>query len=112
MTTVEPGASEVFTQGIALEPELDRPLGEQAGADHHRGVRGVGAARDRRDHDPAVIELDLGAVLERDHDAGVVGAGGRSVAGAAVAARGLPAAPEWSSAGGSEAGKDCSTASS
>ena len=59
-----------------------------------------------------MIELDLGAIVERDHDACVVGAGGLAVATAPVAARGRPAAPEWSSAGGSEAGKDCSTASS
>ena len=37
MTTVEPGASEVLTHGLRSRPALDRLLGEQPGADHHRG---------------------------------------------------------------------------
>ena len=55
-----------------LDPRLDRqaPLdgvaGEDPGAEHHRRVRGVRAARDRGDHDVAVVELGLGAVGERD----------------------------------------------
>src|SRR3712207_8885106 len=36
---------------------------------HHRGVRGVGAARDRRDHDPAVVEVELDAIRVGDRDA-------------------------------------------
>ncbi len=52
---------------LALEPLLDRLAGEKPGADHHRRVRGVGAAGDRGDHHAAVVELDLLAALELDH---------------------------------------------
>ena len=38
MTTCEPGASEVFTQGLAVEALLDGLLGQQAGGDHHAGL--------------------------------------------------------------------------
>ena len=48
------------------EPALDGVAGEDPGAEHHRRVRGVGAARDRGDHDMAVIERRLGSVRERD----------------------------------------------
>ena len=58
MTTVEPGASDVFTQGLRCRPGLDRVAGQQAGADHHARVGGVGAAGDRGDHDHAVVELE------------------------------------------------------
>ena len=54
VTTFEPGASEVFTQGLRCEAPLDRLLRQQAGGEHHRRVRGVGAARDRGDDDRAV----------------------------------------------------------
>ena len=50
---------------LDLQALLHGVAGEQAGAEHHRGVGGVGAARDRRDHDVAVVELGLGAVGER-----------------------------------------------
>ena len=66
MTTFEPGASDVLTHGFDVRPALDRVAGEQAGAEHHRRVRGVRAGRDRGDHDVAVVELGLRAVLERD----------------------------------------------
>ena len=68
MTTFEPGASDVFTHGLDLQPALDRVAREQAGADHHRRVRRVRARRDRGDHDVAVVELGLGAVGERQRD--------------------------------------------
>ncbi len=68
MTTVEPGASEVLTHGLRSRPRSHGVAGEQAGADHHRWVGGVGAAGDRRDHDPAVVELEGGAVVELDLD--------------------------------------------
>jgi hypothetical protein len=42
---------------------------QQAGAEHDRRVRRVGARRDGRDHDVAVVQLDVGPVLERDRDA-------------------------------------------
>ena len=42
---------------LAGQAALDRLLGQQAGADHHARVRGVGAAGDRRDDDGAVIDL-------------------------------------------------------
>ena len=38
------------------QPELERLPGDQAGRDHQRRVGGVGARRDRRDHDRAVAE--------------------------------------------------------
>ena len=68
MTTVEPGAREVFTQGWRRRPRFDRLPREQPGAEHHGGVGGVGAAGDRRDHHVAVVELDRLAVLELDCD--------------------------------------------
>ncbi len=45
--------------GRDLQPELDRPLRDQSRADHHRRVRSVGAARDRRDDDIAVADRSL-----------------------------------------------------
>ena len=44
---------------------LDRLLGDQAGGHHHRGVRGVGAARDRRDHHRPMVQPE-GLPLELD----------------------------------------------
>ena len=47
---------------------------EQARPEHHRRVRGVGAARDRGDHDRAVPQLGrLAAELERDPLAALLG---------------------------------------
>ena len=57
MTTCEPGASEVLTQGLGLRPSAPRLLRDQARADHHVGVRGVGAGGDRGDHHVAVAEI-------------------------------------------------------
>ena len=65
MTTREPGASEVLTHGCDRQAALDRLLGEQPGGEHHRRVRGVGAARDGGDHDVPVVELGHRAVGER-----------------------------------------------
>ena len=53
-----------------LDPRLrrealrQRVAGEQAGGEHHRRVRRVRAARDRGDHDVAVVELAVGPVGE------------------------------------------------
>ncbi len=40
----------------------DGVAGQKAGADQHAGVRGVGAGRDRGDHDVAVAEVEVLAV--------------------------------------------------
>ena len=62
MTTFEPGASDVFTHGLRAQAARDGVAREDPRADHHRRVRGVRAARDRRDHDVAVVELERLAV--------------------------------------------------
>ena len=54
--------------GLRLEATLGGLARQQPGRDHDRWVRGVGAARDRRDHDPAVIEVELRRVVERDRN--------------------------------------------
>ena len=69
MTTFEPGASDVLTHGLRVRPRARALRATQAGAEHHRRVRGVRAARDRGDHDVAVVELGLGAVGHRDRHA-------------------------------------------
>ena len=63
---VEPGVAEIVGDDLGargqaglhprfrLQPALDGLLRQDAGRDHHRGIRGVGAARDRGDHDRAV----------------------------------------------------------
>jgi hypothetical protein len=38
----------------------DRVPSQQARTDHHRGIRGVGAARDGGDHNRAVMEVERG----------------------------------------------------
>ena len=48
---------------LSLEAALDRVLREQSRGDHHARVRRVRAARDRGDHDCAVLELELLAVV-------------------------------------------------
>ena len=49
-----------------IETALDRLFREQAGAEHDRRIRGVCAARDRRDHDRAVPNVrDRLAHLDR-----------------------------------------------
>ena len=59
------GARLVFTHGFASGP-LDRVLRQQAGADHHARIRRVRAARDRRNHDRAVIQpFDPGRLRRR-----------------------------------------------
>ena len=68
MTTLDPGASDVLTQGLRFRPSLDGVLGQQRGADHDRGVGGVRARGDRGDHHRAVIHRGVGTVLERDLD--------------------------------------------
>ena len=66
----QPGAVEVFGDDLragrqrGLHPRLaaqaarERVAREDPRADHHRRVRGVGAAGDRGDHDVAVVELE------------------------------------------------------
>ena len=54
--------------GLAVQALLDRLLGQQRGADHHERVGGVRAGGDRGDHDVAVVERRLGAVLQGDPD--------------------------------------------
>ena len=56
MTTRDPGASEVLTQGLVVRPRSTARLRHQPGADEDLGVRRVGAARDRRDDHVAVTE--------------------------------------------------------
>ena len=77
----QPGPVEVLGHHLRarrerrLDPRLDASgpfctalRARMPGAEHHRRVRGVRAARDRGDHDAAVVELGLGAVLERHGD--------------------------------------------
>ena len=117
MTTFEPGASEVLTHGLDFRPFSHRVAREQAGAEHDRRVRGVRARGDRGDHDVAVVELGLRAVLER-HRHGDLGAlGDLQAAGAAVGRLRLRCAarraPLWSPEdGGSEDGNESALASS
>ena len=47
----------------ALDPALDGVPGEQAGGEHHGGVRGVRAARDGRDHDGPIDVLVTDVVM-------------------------------------------------
>ena len=122
----QPGAVEVLGHDLRargerglhprldVQPALDRVAGEHPGAEHDRGVRGVRAARDRGDHHVAVVELELGAVIglhvdvagrALGHDGGHVDLRPRACA---------PPSP-WPLkplAGGSEAGKVSSIASS
>jgi hypothetical protein len=98
VTTFEPGASEVLTQGLRLQAALDRVLREEPGADHHRRVRGVRAARDRRDDDAPWSSSKLVAV---ERDARTRRAAARRAAvprRRAPARRGCPAGPaaRWS----------------
>ena len=51
--------------GLAAQPGLHGLLGQQRRADHDRGVGGVGARGDGRDHDRAVVDGDRGAVVQR-----------------------------------------------
>ncbi len=48
----------VFTHGFVRQPALDGVLRQQPGGEHHRRVRRVRAARDRRDHDRAVRQRE------------------------------------------------------
>ncbi len=47
---------------LSLEAALDSVSGDQSGGDHHRGVRGIRAARDRGDDHGPVVELEALAV--------------------------------------------------
>ena len=60
-TTCEPGASEVFTHGLTFRPLRRRLARQQAGADHHARIGGVGAGGDRGDHHVAMAEIVLAA---------------------------------------------------
>jgi hypothetical protein len=50
--------------GLAGQAERARLAGDEARADHHVGVRGVGAGGDRRDHHAAVVDA-IGLALDR-----------------------------------------------
>src|SRR5207248_2685973 len=54
---------------LDAEPALDRLLRQQPRAQHHRRIRGVGAARDRGDHHRALREIEMLAALARHFDA-------------------------------------------
>ena len=101
-----------MTHGLTVRPAVDGVLGQQGRAEHHRRVRGVGAAGDRGDHDGAVVELELAArrpsVTVRRLATGGPSApsAAENTTGAASSSAPLPGA------GGSLAGKDSSTASS
>ena len=68
---MELGADEVIGDDLragrqrGFDPRLNRQaalaslLRHQSGSDHHRWVRGVSAARDRSDHDVAVLQLGV-----------------------------------------------------
>ena len=66
MTTFDPGASVVFTQGLRLSPRSTAFFANSASADHHRRVRGVGARSDRRDRHSTVVERERRSVREGD----------------------------------------------
>ena len=58
VTTREPGASEVFTDGLHCQAAFNGLLRQQAGGQHDARVGGVGAGGDRRDHHVAMSEID------------------------------------------------------
>ena len=93
----------------ARQAPLHRVPGEQAGADHHARVGGVGAAGDRRDHDRAVVQLESSRPRASPRPRRRCRA--RVARAPPTAGRG-PRSSSWSSAGGSEAGNDSSIASS
>ena len=75
---------------LALQALLDGVLGQQRRADHHRRVGGVGARRDRRDRDRAVVDR-VGPAVQGDLRGGVgvlgvVGERGREPDAASVTA--------------------------
>ena len=77
------------------EPARDRFFRENPGREHHRRIRGVGAARDRRDHDRAMRQRKLsrlGMHFDLVRDMPELGIEDRSLARAAcaVAAFGNP----------------------
>ena len=88
---------------------LDGVAGQQRGAEHHRRVGGVGARRDGRDDDGAVVEHELALLvgLHRDRLARpALGAVGRREATSTASSSAKDSDTE------SLAGKDSSTASS
>ena len=52
-----------FHPGLGLQAALDGFFGEQAGAEHQRRIRSVGAAGDGGDDDRAVGEIELVAIV-------------------------------------------------
>src|SRR5258705_217431 len=67
MSVVPAGAYATTSAGEAREVAAtpDRLASQQARAQHYRRVRGIRAARDRRDHHRAVPDLVLAAELDR-----------------------------------------------
>ena len=101
MTTVEPGASEVFTQGL-----LSRPRSTAFFASSPAPTITVGF--------DVFVQLVIAAITTRPWSSSVsvpsssvtvTGSALRSSTAVPPARRGLPASPLWSSAGESEAGK-------
>ena len=117
VTTFEPGASEVFTHGLAVRPFATALRASSPAPSMTDGFEVFVQLGDRRDHDVAVVELGLRAVLERDRHADDGALGDLQAAGAAVVrldGRGEGVSwPLWSpEAGGSEAGNESALASS
>ncbi len=67
---LRPGREARLHPRLAHQALFDRLLREQAGADHHLRVGGVRAARDRGDHDRAVLEVEAVAVHRHRHRLG------------------------------------------
>ena len=110
MTTVDPGASEVFTHGLTSSPRSTALRASSPAASITEGLE-------------VLVQLVIAAITTRPWSSSTsvpsssVTATGFSfrsavAAPAAAAWRGLPRSSLWSSPGGSEAGKEPATASS
>ena len=112
MTTVEPGASEVFTQGLRSRPRSTALRASRPAPTITEGFE-------------VLVQLVIAAITTRPWSSGKdvpssrvtsiassLPRAARAVEEPRIAGRGLPRSSSWSSAGGSEAGKDSSMASS
>ena len=63
MTTFEPGARLVFTQGFTVQAALDGFFRQQARAQHQRRIRSIRATGDRRDDHRAAGKFERVAVV-------------------------------------------------
>ena len=59
MTTWEPGASDVLTQGLTFRPFADGLFGDQSGTQHDGRIGGVGAGGDGGDNDSTVVQFEI-----------------------------------------------------